>query len=82
MQIKNKLNDRPRIKSNWAQQKMLVGVGWFSRELPRTPTNFLQKMFSAQLKTTISKEGKNAARSQEVMEIPAIISETLTAPKP
>jgi len=61
---------------------MLVGVGWFSQELPRTPTKSLQKMFSAQLKTTISKEGKNAARSQEVMEIPAITSETLTAPKP
>ena len=61
---------------------MLAGVGWFSRELPRTPTNFLQKGFSAQLRTTISKEGKNAARSQTVMEIPAITSETLTAPKP
>ena len=80
---KDKLNDRPRIKSNWAQEKKkLAGVGWFSRELPRTPTKFLQKMFSAQLKTTISKEGKNAARSQEVMEIPAITLETLTAPKP
>jgi len=79
---KIKLNDRPRIKSNWAQQKMLAGVGWFSRELPLTPTIVLQKMFSAQLKTTISKEGKNAARSQTVMEIPAITSETLTAPKP
>ena len=82
MQIKNKLNDRPRIKSNWAQQKMLAGVGWFSRELSRTPTKFLQKMFSAQLKTTVNKEGKNVARSQTVMEIPAITSETLTAPKP
>jgi len=61
---------------------MLAGVGWFSRELPRTPTKFLQKMFSAQLKTTVNKEGKNAARSQTVMEIPAITSETLTAPKP
>ena len=39
-------------------------------------------MFSAQLKTTVNKEGKNAARSQTVMEIPAITSETLTAPKP
>lgn len=61
---------------------MLVGVGWFSRELPRTPTNFLQKMFSAQLKTTVNKEGKNTARSQKVMEIPAITSKTLTALKP
>jgi hypothetical protein len=39
----NKPNDRPRIKSNWAQQKMLAGVGWFSRELPRTPTKFPSK---------------------------------------
>ena len=61
---------------------MLAGVGWFSRELPRTPRNFLQKIFSAQLKTTVNKEGKNVARSQTVMEIPAITSETLTAPKP
>ena len=38
---KNKLNDRPRIKSNWAQQKMLAGVGWFNRELPQTPANIL-----------------------------------------
>jgi len=83
MQIrKNKLNDRLRIKSNWAQQKMLAGVGWFSRELPQTPTTFLQLGFSAQLKTTISKEGKNAARSQKVMEIPVITSETLTTLKP
>ena len=52
---------------------------------PRTSPNtheILQKMFSAQLKTTLSTEGKNAAKSQEVMEIPAITSETLTAPKP
>ena len=77
-----KLNDRPRIKSNWAQQKMLAGVGWFSRELPRMPTNFLQKRFSAQLRTTISKEGTNTARSKKVMEILAITSETLTALKP
>ena len=39
-------------------------------------------MFSAQLKTTVNKEGKNAAGSQKVMEIPAITSETLTALKP
>ena len=61
---------------------MLAGVGWFSRELPRTPTKFPSMMFSAQLKTTVNKEGKNAARSQEVMEIPVITSETLTTPKP
>ena len=72
----------PRSKLAGLRKKMFAGVGWFSRELPRTPTNFLQKGFSAQLRTTISKEGKNAARSQTVMEIPAITSETLTAPKP
>ena len=79
---KNKLNDRPRIKSDWAQRKMLAGVGWFCRELPRTPTKFPSMMFSAQLKTTVNKEDKNAARSQTVMEIPAITSEILTALKP
>ena len=70
------------VFGSWAQQKMLAGVGWFSRELPLTPVNLLQEESSAQLRTTISKEGKNAARSQKVMEIPAIISETLTTLKP
>ena len=61
---------------------MLAGVGWFSRELPRTPTKFPSMMFSAQLKTTVNKEGKNATRSQTVMEIPAITSETPSTLKP
>ena len=63
-------------------QKVLAGVGWFSRELPRTPTKFPSKMLSCTSQATISKEREKAARSQEIMEIPAIISETLAALKP
>ena len=59
-----------------------VGVGWFSLELPQTPTNILHLKISCTSQATISKEGKNAARFQEIMEIPAIISETLAALKP
>jgi len=52
---------------------MLVGVSWFSRELPLTPTISFRKGFLHSSEKTISKEGKNVARSQKVMEIPAII---------
>ena len=63
-------------------QKMLVGVRWFSQELPQTPSDLLQQDIPAQLTLTVNKERKNSIRSQKTMEIPAITSETLIPFKP
>ena len=79
---KTDLNNKPRIKTSWALQEMLVGVGWFSRELPLTPTNLLQQDIPTQLTLTINKERKNSTRSPNAIEIPAITLETLTPFKP
>ena len=39
-------------------KKCLWELAGSAENFPERPQNFLQKMFSAQLKTTISKEGK------------------------
>ena len=80
---KNKLNDRPRIKSNWAQQKKCLGeLAGSAENFPERPQISFRKCFLHSSKQPSTKRAKNAARSQTVMEIPAITSETLTAPKP
>ena len=63
-------------------KKCLRELAGSAENFPERPQNSFRKCYSAQLKTIVNKEGKNAARSQTVMEIPAITSETLTAPKP
>ena len=72
----------PGPKSAGLCKEKPVGVGWFSLELPQTPTNILHPKISCTSQATINKESNSAARSQEIMEIPTIISETLTTLKP
>ena len=63
-------------------KKFLRELAGSAENFPKCPPNLPQKGFSAQLRATVSKEENNAARSQKLMEIPAITSETLTTLKP
>ena len=53
-----------------------------AQNFPKRPQISFTKKFPCTSQATISTERKSAARSQEIMEIPAIISETLATLKP
>ena len=63
-------------------KKCLWELAGSAENFPKCPQIFFDKGFLHSSETTISKEGKNAVRSQKVMEIPTITSETLTTLKP